>query len=153
VDLVSRPRQFDVYLVGLEPVVGCEISKTRPCLIVSPDEMNRNLRTAIIAPLTTTFRRYPTRVDLQFQGKQGQIALDQLRSVDKSRLVKPLGFIDSATRGLVLTTLREIFTQRAYSQSLSRDLSIWKLHEPTRPSYQVQQVANSSCESVFSNPQ
>ena len=100
--MVSRPRQFEVYLVGLEPVVGCEISKTRPCLIIFPDEMNRYLRTALIAPLTTTVRRYPSRVDIAFQGKQGQVALDQLRSVDRSRLVKPLGFIDSATRDRVL---------------------------------------------------
>ena len=107
--MVKGPRQFDVYLVGLEPVVGCEITKTRPCLIISPDEMNRHLRTAIIAPMTTTVRRYPSRVDLEFQGKRGQVILDQLHAVDKVHLGKALGSIDSATRSLVQRTLQEMF--------------------------------------------
>lgn len=130
--MVKGPRQFDVYLVGLEPVVGCEISKTRPCLIISPDEMNRNLRTAIIAPMTTTVRRYPSRVDLEFEGKRGQVALDQLRAVDKVRLGKALGSIDSATRSLVQLTLQEMFRQQAVGQSRSGSRSMYKLHEPSR---------------------
>ena len=129
--MVKGPRQFDVYLVGLEPVVGSEISKTRPCLIISPDEMNRHLRTAIIAPMTTTVRRYPSRVDLEFQGKRGQVALDQLRAMDKVRLVKALGSIDSATGSLVQSLLQEMFAQQAFSQSRSGSRSMYKLHEPS----------------------
>src|SRR5205814_4226590 len=84
-------KRFDVYLIHLDPTQGSEIRKTRPCLIVSPDEMNRYLGTVIIAPLTSTLREYPTRVTLRFQRKLGQIALDQIRTIDKSRLIRKLG--------------------------------------------------------------
>ena len=84
-------KRFDVYLVNLDPTVGSEIQKTRPCLVVSPDEMNRHIATVMIAPMTTKGRPYPTRVACRFQGKEGQIVLDQLRTVDKVRLVKRLG--------------------------------------------------------------
>jgi mRNA interferase MazF len=102
-------RRFDVYLVNLDPTVGSEIQKTRPCLIVSPDEMNRYIKTVIIAPMTTKGTNYPTRVACKFQGKSGQIALDQLRTIDKLRLVRKLGRIDSRTQGEVLSVLSEMF--------------------------------------------
>jgi mRNA interferase MazF len=101
--------RFGVYLVSLDPTIGSEISKTRPCLVVSPDEMNRNIRTAIIAPMTTAQKRYPTRVRCTFGGKRGEIALDQIRTVDQSRLVKHLGSISPKTTIDVLRVLREMF--------------------------------------------
>ncbi|MBI4560212.1 MAG: type II toxin-antitoxin system PemK/MazF family toxin [Candidatus Hydrogenedentes bacterium] len=79
--------RFDVFLVGLDPTVGTEISKTRPCLVVSPDELNQVLATALIAPITTRFRDYPCRVTCKFRRKTGQIALDQIRCVDRERLL------------------------------------------------------------------
>ena len=88
---MSSPLRFDVYLVELDPTRGSEIQKTRPCLVVSPDEMNRYLRTAIVAPMTTGGKDYPSRIPVKFQGKDGRVALDQLRTVDRSRLVKSLG--------------------------------------------------------------
>ncbi|RMF67613.1 MAG: type II toxin-antitoxin system PemK/MazF family toxin [Alphaproteobacteria bacterium] len=102
-------KRFDVYLVSLDPTRGSEIKKTRPCLVISPDEMNRHIRTVIIAPMTTRGRSYPTRVDCTFQGKTGQVVLDQIRTVDRSRLVKRLGQIDKATRVEVLNTLAKLF--------------------------------------------
>jgi mRNA interferase MazF len=103
-------RQFDVYLVSLDPTVGSEIQKTRPCVIVSPNEMNFGIATVIIAPLTSAQRTYTTRVPCQFQGKNGQIALDQLRTVDKTRLAKRLGTLERETSKRVLQTLVEMFT-------------------------------------------
>ena len=102
-------RRFEVHLVSLDPVVGSEIMKTRPCLVVSPDEMNVHLSTVIVAPMTTKGQLYPTRIVCRFQGKQGQVALDQIRTVDKSRIVKRLGHIDKATREAVLGVLGEMF--------------------------------------------
>lgn len=101
--------RFHVYLINLDPTVGSEIRKTRPGLVVSPDEMNRFLHTAIIAPMTTAEKDYPTRVGIQFSGRRGQIALDQIRTVDKTRIVKHLGKIDIRTGFKVLETLREMF--------------------------------------------
>lgn len=103
---VSR---FDVYLVSLDPTVGSEIKTTRPCLIVSPDEMNRHIRTVIIAPMTTKARQYPTRVPCRFRGKAGQVVLDQIRRVDAARLVRKLGRLDANTRVKVLAVLGEMF--------------------------------------------
>jgi mRNA interferase MazF len=103
-------KRFDVFLVSLDPTVGSEIQKSRPCLIISPDEMNRHIRTVIIAPMTTRGRRYPTRVACEFQGKQGQIVLDQIRTVDKSRLLGRLERIDSQTQMHVLSVLQDMFT-------------------------------------------
>ncbi|MGB0720283.1 MAG: type II toxin-antitoxin system PemK/MazF family toxin [Bdellovibrionales bacterium] len=102
--------QFDVYLIALDPTLGSEIKKTRPCLIVSPNEMNQFLNTVLIAPMTTTQRPYPTRVKTAFQGKKGDIALDQLRAVDKKRLVKPLGTIHRKTAEKTLAILQEMFS-------------------------------------------
>ena len=104
-------KRFDVYLVNLDPTVGREIMKTRPCLILSPDEMNRWIKTVIIAPMTTKGNRYPTRVLCEFQGKEGQIVLDQIRTVDKSRLVKKLGRISKPTQNEVLGTLADMFAE------------------------------------------
>ncbi|MCP5513998.1 MAG: type II toxin-antitoxin system PemK/MazF family toxin [Spirochaetales bacterium] len=87
--------QYDVYLVELNPVIGHEIQKTRPCLIISPDEMNHNISTVIIAPMTTRSHNYPTRVELDFKGKNGWIVLDQIRTVDKQRLIKKIGRIEN----------------------------------------------------------
>ena len=96
-------------MVNLNPTQGTEIRKTRPCLIVSPDEMNRYLQTLIVAPMTTTERPYPTRVSVRFQRKAGQIAPDQVRAIDRERLVRRLGAISSATAESVSATLLEIF--------------------------------------------
>ncbi len=103
---VSR---FDVFLVALDPTIGHEIKKTRPCTVVSPDEMNHHVRTIIIAPMTTKGRDYPTRVACTFQGVDGQVVLDQLRTVDKARLVKKLGRLSSAAADRVLDVLIEMF--------------------------------------------
>ena len=102
-------KRFDVYLVNLDPTVGRKIKKTRPALIISPDEMNSHIATIIIAPMTTKGRPYPSRVSCTFQGKKGQIVLDQLRTVDKIRLVKKLGRIDKNTGNKVLSILKEMF--------------------------------------------
>ena len=102
-------RRFDVYLINLDPTVGSEIKKVRPCLVVSPDEMNHHLRTMIVAPMTTKGQPYPTRVPLRFAGKHGQVALDQLRAVDRARLVKRIGKIQPITQQLVLARLAELF--------------------------------------------
>lgn len=101
--------RFDVYLIRLDPTQGHEIRKTRPCLIISPDEMNQHIDTVSIAPMTTRGRPYPTRVPVRFKGKSGQIVLDQIRTVDKSRLVKRIGKLDELTRRQVLTLLAELF--------------------------------------------
>jgi len=104
-------RRFEVYLVNLDPTLGSEIQKSRPCLVISPDEMNAHIATVIIAPMTTRGRDYPSRVSCRFQGKDGQIVLDQIRTVDKSRLVKRLGIIDPGIQILVLETLAELFAE------------------------------------------
>jgi mRNA interferase MazF len=101
--------RFEVYLVNLDPRVGSEIQKTRPCLVVSPDEINHNIRTVIVAPLTTRGQPYPTRVPCRFKGKNGQVVIDQIRTVDQSRLVKKLGKIDAKTAAVVLNVLQEMF--------------------------------------------
>ena len=103
--------RFDVYIVILDPTIGSEIQKTRPCLIISPDEMNRHIATVIIAPMTTTGQSYPTRVTCTFQGKEGQIVLDQIRTVDKSRLASKLGKINKETQSDVLSVLNEMFSE------------------------------------------
>ena len=101
--------RFEVYLINLDPTVGSEIKKARPCLVVSPDEINHNIRTVIVAPLTTKGQPYPTRVPCRFKGKGGQIVLDQIRTVDRSRLIKKLGRIDGKRAAAVLDVLQEMF--------------------------------------------
>jgi len=104
-------RRFDVYLINLDPTIGSEIKKTRPCLVISPDEMNRWIRTVIVAPMTTKGRSYPTRVSCQFQGKEGQVALDQIRTVDKSRLIKKLGRLNEKEQDEALAIMAEMFAR------------------------------------------
>ena len=101
--------QYSVWLVNLDPTVGSEIRKTRPALVISPDEMNDVLKTVIVAPMTTKVRGWPTRVKISFQGKEGEIALDQIRTIDKRRLVKRLGEIDPFKVSEVKTVLKEMF--------------------------------------------
>jgi mRNA interferase MazF len=102
-------KRFEVYLVNLDSTLGAEIQKTRLCVVVSPDEMNRHIATVIIAPMTTQGKAYPTRVDCEFEGKSGWVVLDQLRTVGKMRLVKRLGRLTSAEQKAVLATLAEMF--------------------------------------------
>lgn len=101
--------RFDVVLVSLDPTIGHEIQKTRPCLVISPDEMNRHLSTLIVAPMTTGGKAYPTRVSCSFDGKKGRVALDQIRAIDKARVVKKLGSLDQGTQKEILQTLAEMF--------------------------------------------
>ena len=103
--------RFDVYLINLAPTVGTEIRKSRPCVVISPDEMNRHVATVIVAPMTTKGRQHPTRVPCQFEGKDGQVVLDQLRTVDKVRLVKKLGRLSKQTQKAVLATLAEMLAE------------------------------------------
>lgn len=103
-------KRFDVFLINLDPTIGHEIKKTRPCLIISPDEMNRYISTIIVAPMTTKGRNYPSRVRCIFQGKKGQIILDQIRTVDKNRLVKKLGMISKKAQLETLRILQEMFS-------------------------------------------
>jgi len=101
----------EVHLVALDPTLGSEIKKTRPCLIVSPDELNQYLRTVIVAPMTTGGQAYPWRVACRFQNRSGFVALDQLRTIDRERLVKRLGRLSATTRTEVLETLQEMFAE------------------------------------------
>ena len=103
--------RFDVFLISLDPTRGSENRKTRPCLIISPDEMNDHIRTVIVAPMTTKGRPYPSRVPCTFQGKRGQVVLDQIRTVDKKRLVRRLGTISSGIQSKVLDALQEMFVR------------------------------------------
>nr|WP_221930284.1 type II toxin-antitoxin system PemK/MazF family toxin [Gracilimonas mengyeensis] len=102
-------QRFEVHLISLDPTKGSEIKKTRPCVIISPDEMNKHIRTVIIAPMTSSIKNYPTRVTTTFQGKRGQVVLDQIRTVDKSRLLKQLGTISGSAKEKVLSVLQEMF--------------------------------------------
>lgn len=101
----------DVHLVRLDPTLGSEIRQTRPCLVVSPDELNHHLRTVIVAPMTTGGHEYPWRVGCRFQNRAGFVVLDQLRTVDSDRLVKRLGRLSSASTTEVLETLQEMFAE------------------------------------------
>ena len=103
--------RFEVYLVNLDPTIGSEIQKFRPCLVISPNEMNAHIATVIVAPMTSKGRDYPSRIQCQFQGRDGQIVLDQIQAVDKSRLMKKLGFIESRIQKLILETLAEMFAE------------------------------------------
>lgn len=103
--------RFDVYYVNLDPTIGSEIKETRPCIIISPNEMNYNIATVIIAPLTSKLRNYPTRVPCKVNGKQGQVVLDQIRTVDKSRQIKKIATLNKITQTKVLNVLREMFAE------------------------------------------
>ncbi len=104
-------KRFDVFLVNLDPAIGVEIQKTRPCLVISPDEMNEYIQTVILAPMTTKGRSYPSRVSCRFEHKEAHIVLDQIRTVDKRCLLKRLGSIDSATQQLVTSVLADMFAE------------------------------------------
>ena len=101
--------RFDVYLINLDPTIGSEIQRARPCLIISPDEMNRHIRTVIVAPMTTAGKDYPTRISCKFKKKKGQIILDQIRTIDKTRLIKKLGSINPETQLEVVSVLQRLF--------------------------------------------
>jgi mRNA interferase MazF len=101
--------RFDVYLINLDPTIGSEIQKARPCLIISPDEMNRHIRTVIVAPMTTASKDYPTRVSCKFKKKKGQIVIDQIRTINKTRLIKKLGSINPETQLEVISVLQRLF--------------------------------------------
>ena len=103
--------QYEVYLANLDPTIGHEIKKTRPCVVISPNEMNRNISTVIIAPMTTKSGKYPTRVELNFRRKSGWVVLDQIRSVDKRRLVKKLGSIPDDTVLSIKSVLSEMLIE------------------------------------------
>jgi mRNA interferase MazF len=109
--VVSYPRRDEVWLTALDPSKGSEIKKTRPCLVVSPDEVNESLRTVLVAPMTTAMRSYPTRIDLSFKNKTGQIALDQLRAVDRQRLITRLGAVSPKAAREVSAVLVEMFVR------------------------------------------
>lgn len=110
-EVVSHPCRDEIWLIALDPSRGSEIKKTRPCLVVSPNEMNESLQTALVAPMTTTLRNYPTRVNMVFRGKAGQVALDQLRAIDRQRLVRRLGTITSRAAHEVSSVLVEMFVR------------------------------------------
>ena len=101
--------QYQVVIVNLDPTIGSEIKKTRPCVIVSPDEMNRPLRTVVIAPLTSKSKSYPTRVKVDFQGKESWIVLDQIRTIDKRRITRALGKISKEEIVEVKAVIKETF--------------------------------------------
>lgn len=101
--------QYDIVLVNLEPTIGSEINKTRPCVVISPDEINRNLNTITIAPMTTSEKFYPTRVRIIFDGKIGSIAVDQIKTIDRIRIIKRLGSISQKEIISLKNTIRETF--------------------------------------------
>ena len=101
-------KQYEVYLISLDPAIGHEIKKARPCVIISPDEMNKNISTVIIAPMTTQSHFYPTRIPLKFTGKDAWIVLDQLRTVDRKRLIKKLGKIEQVIINQVKSIIKEM---------------------------------------------
>lgn len=106
---VEPPQRGEVYLVGLDPTRGREIRKTRPCVVISPDDLNDHLQTILVAPLTTGSHSYPFRIPCRFQRRDGHIVLDQIRAIDISRLVRKLGKVPPATLRSVLQVLREMF--------------------------------------------
>lgn len=111
VEAVKGPKRGDVYLISLDPTIGREIRKTRPCVVVSPDDLNQHLSTFLVAPLTTGGYAYPFRTPCRFQKRHGNIVLDQIRTIDRRRLVKRLGRITPATMTKVLRTLQEMFAE------------------------------------------
>lgn len=103
-------KRGEVYLINLDPTIGSEIQKVRPCLIVSPNEMNKYIQTIIIAPMTTTIRNYKSRITIEFNNKQGQVMLEQIRTIDKQRLIKKLGDLSKKEIKQVLSLLKEMFS-------------------------------------------
>ncbi len=102
-------KQYSIVLVDLDPTLGSEIKKTRPCVIVSPDEMNKYLNTIVLAPMTTNLKRYPTRVAVEYDGKKGMIVIDQIRTVDKTRILKVLGKLTKSEIKICKDVIKETF--------------------------------------------
>jgi mRNA interferase MazF len=102
-------KQYEIFLVNLEPTIGSEIKKTRPCVVISPDEMNKHLRTVVIAPMTTSSKNYPTRVEVKHENKMGWVVLDQLRTIDKQRIIKNLGKLSKPEVKEVKSIIKETF--------------------------------------------
>ena len=107
--MARGPRRFEIWLVDLNPVRGSEIAKTRPCVVVSPDELNTNLKTLLTVPLTSTRRGWPHRVPLEFAGVTGELATEQMRCVDRSRFFRKLGYLDEGTARRLSTSLVDMF--------------------------------------------
>ncbi|WP_294205301.1 type II toxin-antitoxin system PemK/MazF family toxin [uncultured Chryseobacterium sp.] len=103
-------KRFEIYFIDLNPTIGSEINKVRPCVIISPNEMNNALNTVIIAPLTSTIKEYPMRVNCHVDSKKGQIALDHLRSIDKKRLKKKIADLDEFASDEIIETLKKMFS-------------------------------------------
>ena len=101
--------QYQIILVNLDPTIGSEIKKTRPCVVISPNEMNKYLRTIVIAPMTTSSKSYPTRVEIKHDKKIGWIVLDQIRTIDKQRIIKPLGRLSKPETKEVKSVLKETY--------------------------------------------
>jgi mRNA interferase MazF len=108
---VNVPQRGDVYLISLDPTKGREIKKTRPCLVVSPNELNDHLSTFLVAPMTTGGHRYPFRIPCQFQKTKGFIVLDQIRTIDRARLIRRLGRVSAKSLAEALSVLQEMFTE------------------------------------------
>jgi mRNA interferase MazF len=104
-------KRFDVYLINIDPTVSAEAKKTRPCVVLSPDEENRFVATVIVAPITSKGHRYPTRVPCQLDGKNVQVILDQIRTVDKARLVQKMGRLGRPIQKAIMATLAELFAE------------------------------------------
>jgi mRNA interferase MazF len=102
-------KQYQIFLINLDPTVGSEIKKTRPCLVVSPNEMNKYLKTIVIAPLTTSIKAYPTRFSITLNKKKGQVALDQIRTIDKKRIIKKMGVLSKSEIQKCKSILRETY--------------------------------------------
>ena len=107
--MVTRPRRDEVWLVAFDPVIGSEIQKTRPCVVISPDEINDELLTVIVAPMTSTIRPYPFRVKISFQGKAGQVAVEQSRAISLQRMVRKLGAVSAKAALEISSVLLEMF--------------------------------------------
>ncbi|MEI7494373.1 MAG: type II toxin-antitoxin system PemK/MazF family toxin [Alphaproteobacteria bacterium] len=106
---VVKHNRFDILLIDLDPTKGSEIQKTRPCVVISPNEMNHHIKTLIVAPMTSQTKGYPTRVRVRFAEKDGEIVLDQIRTIDQTRIVKKVGTLDKKTAIAVLETLKDLF--------------------------------------------
>lgn len=107
--MAQYPARFEIWLIDLNPVRGAEIAKTRPCVVVSPDELNQHLKTCLVAPLTSTRRNWPHRVPLIFAEVEGEIATDQIRAVDRTRLIRQIGTLDPKTEAMLSAKLVEMF--------------------------------------------
>ncbi|MDQ6763779.1 MAG: type II toxin-antitoxin system PemK/MazF family toxin [Bacteroidota bacterium] len=102
-------KQYQIVLVNLDPTVGSEMKKTRPCVIISPDEMNKHLKTIVIAPMTSNLKNYPTRVEVKHQNLKGRIAIDQIRTIDRARIIKTLGSLAAKEIGNIKITIQETY--------------------------------------------